>query len=146
MKRQAAALLAGVVFGSGLVVSGMTRPDKVVGFLDVLGDWDSTLGVVMAAALVVFRLLRHIARARSAPVFEARFAEPTRRDFDGRLFAGATLFGLGWGLGGYCPGPALTSILPGGTQALVFSGSMLTGMYVFHLGERRRQRRATVTA
>lgn len=123
-----AAWMAGLVFGLGLGVSGMTRPAKVLGFLDVTGDWDPSLVLVMAGAIAVHAAFYRLVRRRSRPLFDAHFHVPTRRDLDARLVGGAALFGVGWGLGGYCPGPALVSVVTGQTGPLVFVGAMLAGM------------------
>jgi len=126
------AALSGLVFGAGLVVSGMTRPDVVVGFLDLLGPWDPSLGVVMVGALPVHTPLRRVIDHRTAPLCSTSFSRPTRRDIDGRLVGGAALFGVGWGLAGYCPGPAVVSALPGGPKAITFVAAMLGGMLLVH--------------
>lgn len=126
-----AAFLSGTLFALGLGIAGMTRPGKVVAFLDVAGAWDPSLAFVMAGAVATHALLlRRIVR-RDAPVLGGRFALPTRRDLDGRLIAGAALFGVGWGLVGYCPGPAVTSLAAGRTEPVVFVAAMLAGM-AFH--------------
>lgn len=125
--------LAGALFGVGLLVAGMTRPSKVVAFLDVTGNWDPSLAFVMMGAIAVhFVAYRFLPRVPS-PWLGGRFAIPTRTDIDLRLVAGAALFGLGWGLGGYCPGPAVVSVATGATDALVFFGSMLAGMALFQI-------------
>ncbi len=126
------AAASGLVFGIGLVVSGMTRPDVVVGFLDVLGTWDPSLGVVMVGALLVHAPLRWLIERRRSPLCSDAFRMPTRRDLDARLVVGAALFGVGWGLAGYCPGPAVVSALPGGPKALTFLAAMLAGMVLVH--------------
>lgn len=127
--RQAAlALVAGVLFGVGLVLSGMTQPSKVLAFLDVTGDWDPSLLLVMGSAVPVFALGYRWASRRSRPLFAERFALPTKKDLDPRLISGAALFGIGWGIAGYCPGPALTSLARGGAGALVFTLTMLAGI------------------
>jgi uncharacterized protein len=129
MKNLLFALVVGLVFGVGLIASGMTQPAKVVGFLDVLGPWDPSLGFVMGGAIGVhFLAYRLIPRLRK-PLWGGSFGIPTRRDIDGRLIGGAVLFGAGWGLGGYCPGPALTSVVAGAQSTLLFTGAMLTGMW-----------------
>jgi uncharacterized membrane protein YedE/YeeE len=126
----ATALLSGILFGVGLAVSGMTRPEKVLGFLDVGGAWDASLAFVMAGAIAVHFFAYRLIRGRSAPLFAEKFGIPTRRDIDVKLLAGAALFGVGWGLGGYCPGPGLVSLAAGGKGALVFVASMLLGMSI----------------
>jgi len=127
--RQLAAFGAGVVFALGLGISGMTQPAKVAGFLDFFGDWDPALAGVMGGAVVVnFLLHALITRKLSAPLLDARFALPTRRDIDHRLLLGAVIFGAGWGLGGYCPGPGIVSLVSGAPEALAFFGFMVVGV------------------
>jgi hypothetical protein len=122
------ALASGALFGLGLIVSDMVNPARVLGFLDVAGVWDPTLAFVMAGALVPMALVWRLAAARPAPICGGSFpARPPAR-FDRRLIGGAALFGAGWGLVGFCPGPALAALGTGSAEALVFSGAMLTGM------------------
>jgi uncharacterized membrane protein YedE/YeeE len=102
--------IAGLIFGLGLAVSGMTDPARVLGFLDLAGDWDPTLMFVLGGAVVTNFIGYRLVLRRPNPVFGERFQLPTRTDLDGRLIGGATLFGIGWGLSGYCPGPAFASI------------------------------------
>lgn len=123
------ALVVGVVFGVGLIVSGMTQPAKVVNFLDVLGSWDPSLGFVMGGAIVVHFLAYRLVPRLRRPLWGGSFGIPTRKDIDVRLIGGAVLFGAGWGLGGYCPGPALTSVVGGAQSTLLFTGAMLAGMW-----------------
>lgn len=128
MKRATIGLASGLVFGLGLVISGMVDPQRVLGFLDVAGTWDPTLAFVMGGALVTtFAGYRWVLR-RPAPLAASRFHVPTRSEIDARLIAGAVLFGAGWGLGGYCPGPALTALTVGGVPAVIFVVGMLVGM------------------
>lgn len=134
------AFVTGLVFALGLALAGMTDPMKVIGFLDVAGAWDPSLAFVMGGAVLVYGLLSRFITRRDAPLLDARFFLPTRRDIDARLVAGAALFGVGWGLGGYCPGPALVSTMSFGTSALVFTAAMLTGMALFSVGQRARNR------
>jgi uncharacterized membrane protein YedE/YeeE len=122
------ALAAGLLFGVGLVLSGMTQPSKVLAFLDVTGDWDASLLVVMAGAVTVFALAHRWSAQRSRPLLAERFVLPTKNDIDPRLISGAALFGIGWGIAGYCPGPALTSLARGGAGAVVFTLTMLVGI------------------
>lgn len=133
---------AGALFSVGLVISGMTLPTKVVAFLDFTGDWDPSLAFVMGGAIAVHFVLFRLILRRPSPVFAGRFGIPTRTDIDGRLVAGAALFGLGWGLGGYCPGPNIASLGTLATPALVFFGSMLTGMVLFRAVDRALARSA----
>lgn len=142
MRQGAFAFLSGAIFAAGLILGGMTQPGKVQGFLDVAGAgaWDPTLIFVMGGALVVYGVLYRLIMRRPAPLLEAKFHVPTRRDLDGRLIGGAALFGVGWGLAGYCPGPALAS-LGGGLMPLTFVGAMIAGMLAQQALDDLRQRR-----
>lgn len=124
----ALAMASGLLFGVGLGVSGMTLPSKVVGFLDFTGAWDASLAFVMIGAIAVHALMYRLIRRREAPLFDLRFHVPTRKDLDLRLLVGAALFGVGWGLGGFCPGPALVSLVSGGSAVVAFVAAMLGGM------------------
>lgn len=128
MKAATASFAAGVLFAIGLGVSGMTQPSKVTGFLDLFGAWDASLAFVMVGAIAVYAVLYRLTLRRKAPLFDLRFHVPTRKDVDRRLVLGASLFGMGWGLGGYCPGPGLVSAAAGALPALVFVASMALGM------------------
>jgi uncharacterized membrane protein YedE/YeeE len=128
MARNLTALLAGLLFGIGLAVSGMMDPAKVLGFLDVAGDWDPTLAFVMGGALAVSGPAYFLARRRSAPFLEPAFHLPSKTDLDSRLIGGAALFGVGWGLVGFCPGPALAALSLGLTEVFVFGAAMVVGM------------------
>ncbi|KGE77447.1 DUF6691 family protein [Halomonas salina] len=108
--RSVMAYIAGLLFGLGLAISGMTDPARVLGFLDVAGDWDPTLMFVLGGAVVTHFVGYRLAMRRPHPLFASAFQLPTRRDLDGRLLGGAALFGVGWGLSGYCPGPAFASV------------------------------------
>jgi uncharacterized membrane protein YedE/YeeE len=134
------ALAAGVLFGAGLVVSGMTLPSKVIGFLDVTGRWDASLALVMVGAIGVHAVLYRLIRRRSSPLFDVRFHVPTRSDLDGKLVAGAALFGVGWGLGGFCPGPGLVSLAAGHGGAVVFVAAMVLGMLLQHAIDHQSKR------
>jgi len=136
MKNTLLSGLAGLVFGVGLLVAGMTRPDKVVAFLDVSGDWDPSLAFVMIGAIAVHFVAYRFVPKLGSPFLGGRFALPTRRDVDVRLLLGAALFGIGWGIGGYCPGPALVSVVNGTSDALVFFGGLVAGMLAFNVTER----------
>ncbi|WP_303978176.1 DUF6691 family protein [Dongia mobilis] len=135
MKRIITALLAGLVFGAGLALSGMADPQKVLAFLDLgaiaTGGWDPSLAFVMGGGLIVTLPGFAYARRRSRPVVAEEFAWPTASAIDKRLMAGAILFGIGWGLAGICPGPALTLLALDGTAAIIFFGAMLAGMIVY---------------
>jgi uncharacterized membrane protein YedE/YeeE len=126
------AALAGVMFGAGLVISGMTQPARIVGFLDPLGGWDPSLAFVMAGAVAVYAVAHAVIRRRARPWFEPRFHVPARADIDAPLIAGAAVFGIGWGLGGLCPGPGIVAAAGGSSSALVFVVAMLAGMYLRH--------------
>jgi uncharacterized membrane protein YedE/YeeE len=131
----------GLLFGVGLLVSGMAQPAKVVGFLDVLGDWDPSLAFVMLGAIAVHFVAYRLVPRLQKPLWAPKWGIPTRRDVDWRLISGAALFGAGWGLGGYCPGPALTGLFAGASATLLFTGSMLAGMWAFTLWETARAER-----
>jgi uncharacterized protein len=138
MPRLLAALAAGALFGIGLTVSRMVDPAKVLGFLDIAGDWDPSLALVMAGALIVTAPAYAIARRLHAPLCADRFSPPAANRIDRRLAAGAVLFGIGWGLVGYCPGPALASIGFAGGRTLLFVAAMLVGMAIFAAVNRDR--------
>lgn len=123
-----ASFACGLLFAFGLVAGGMTQPSKVVGFLDVTGHFDPSLALVMGGALATHALLRRFVLARARPVLAPKFSLPSRSDIDGRLVAGAAIFGMGWGLGGFCPGPAVVALGGGAPSALVFVPAMLAGM------------------
>lgn len=131
-------LLAGLVFGIGLLVSGMANPVKVLGFLDVTGSWDPSLALVMAGAIGVGVLSFAVAKRRTLSFLGAEMRLPTARDIDRRLIVGGLLFGVGWGVAGFCPGPALVALGMGETKAVVFAVAMLVGMGIFELLERRK--------
>ncbi len=130
MPRTIVALLAGMLFGLGLAVSGMMDPRKVVGFLDVAGDWDPTLIFVMGGALLVTVPAFRLILGRPRPVLADGFDLPTKSALDARLLGGSALFGVGWGLSGFCPGPAVAALATGLTPVFAFVASMLTGMAV----------------
>jgi uncharacterized membrane protein YedE/YeeE len=121
----------GVLFSVGLCISGMTQPAKVTGFLNFVGDWDPSLMMVMAGAVITYFTLSRFILKRQAPVMTEKFSLPTRVDIDGRLLAGAALFGFGWGLVGFCPGPALASLVTFHPAVWIFVISMTSGMYIY---------------
>jgi uncharacterized membrane protein YedE/YeeE len=131
--------LAGLLFGIGLIVSGMTNPAKVLGFLDLAGAWDPSLALVMAGAIGVGLPVFAVARRRERALLGAEMQLPSNRVIDRRLVGGSLLFGIGWGLAGYCPGPALTSLTTGGQPALLFVLAMLAGMAIFEALKRRNK-------
>lgn len=130
----------GLLFGIGLIASGMTDPGKVQGFLDLAGSWDPSLALVMGGAVLVGLLGFGAATRRGRTLFGQALQLPSRRDIDPRLVLGSLAFGVGWGLGGYCPGPALASVTLGG-KPLVFTLAMVGGMLLFELFERLRSKR-----
>ncbi|AOE86758.1 DUF6691 family protein [Pseudomonas sp. TCU-HL1] len=134
MKRYVLAALASeALFGLGLSLSGMTDPERVLGFLDVAGDFDPSLLLVLGGAVATTVLLFGFVLRRKAPVLADKFNLPTRNDIDVRLIGGAALFGVGWGIAGYCPGPALAGLGVGSTEALWFVPAMLVGMLAHRL-------------
>jgi uncharacterized membrane protein YedE/YeeE len=135
VKRALAALFSGIVFGLGLAIAGMTNPRKVLGFLDLAGDWDPSLLLVLGAAVVVaFAGFRWVLRS-GAPLLDTRFDLPQARTIDAPLLLGAALFGVGWGISGYCPGPAIASLANGNRELMVFLPTLLLGQW---LHRRRR--------
>ena len=132
------AFLAGLVFGIGLILSGMTDPGKVIGFLDIAGRWDPSLAFVMAGAILVGFFAFRLAGQRARGFLGGAMELPQRRDLDARLIGGSIVFGIGWGLAGFCPGPALVSFGSGQDKAAVFVAAMLAGMLVYTIAERTR--------
>jgi len=128
-----AALAAGLTFGLGLALSGMLDPARVRGFLDVAGTWDPSLVFVLGGAVTVSGLGYRLSRRLSGPVLDARFDLPARRRIDAPLIVGAALFGIGWGLSGFCPGPAVAALSTGAVPVLVFVAAMLIGMALHDL-------------
>lgn len=130
MKQGLVALWVGVLFGLGLVISGMTQPLKVIAFLDIFGDWDPSLAFVMIGAIAVHFLAYRIKKHRTSPFLSTQFLVPENKSIDKSLLVGSAIFGIGWGLGGYCPGPAITSLASLKTEALYFVLAMAFGMLV----------------
>lgn len=130
------ALLSGAIFGLGLAISGMMDPLRVRGFLDILGDWDPTLAFVMGGALVVMAIAWRIQKAMHTPVVCEEFHLPGTKLIDGKLIGGAALFGIGWGLAGLCPGPAIASLATNLVPAGIFVVAMVAGMALFRVTER----------
>jgi uncharacterized membrane protein YedE/YeeE len=127
------ALAAGLIFGLGLIIAQMINPDKVLAFLDVAGRWDPSLAFVLLGAAAVSGLGYFLARRRGAPLLAVQFEIPNRRNLDARLFVGAAFFGVGWGLVGLCPGPAIVVLSLAGLQGASFFVAMLAGMAAFTL-------------
>lgn len=140
------AVVGGALFGAGVCISGMVRPSKVLAFLDLRGDWDPSLALVMATALAVHVVAWALVRRMRAPLLGGRFPAPATGGIDARLVGGAALFGLGWGLGGFCPGPAIVSTVSGATNALVFVAAMAAGMLAHRAFDGVAGRRDEATA
>lgn len=132
------AFVCGLLFGLGLLLAGMADPGKVLAFLDLAGNWDPSLALVMAGAIGVAALPLNLARRRAKALLGGAMQLPTRRDLDARLVGGSLLFGVGWGIAGICPGPALAVLLTGHWQAALFVAAMLAGMLIFTALEGRR--------
>jgi uncharacterized membrane protein YedE/YeeE len=133
MKSALVSFISGVVFAVGLGIGGMTQPAKVIGFLDFAGNWDPSLIFVMLGAIGVHSLFYHVFRSRLAPVVSLAISLPSRKEIEPRLIGGSVIFGFGWGLAGYCPGPALTSLASGNISAVIFSAGMLIGIVAFDI-------------
>jgi len=131
MRSLVSAFASGALFGMGLTISRMVDPAKIVGFLDVAGAWDPSLALVMAAALAVTAIFYRATLRRRAPLFAAEFHVPTTRLIDARLIGGAALFGVGWGLAGFCPGPAIASLTYGASEPALFVAAMVAGMAIW---------------
>jgi len=125
------AFFIGLLFAAGLGLSGMTLPAKVIGFLDLFGAWDPSLALVMVGAIAVYAVGFRLKLRREAPVFAQAFRVPTRRDIDPRLLGGATLFGAGWAIAGFCPGPGIVTAATGATASVVFVLAMIGGMLLW---------------
>lgn len=135
-------LMSGLLFGAGVTISGMVNPMKVLNFMDIFGRWDATLILVMGAALAVTLVGYQIIFKRTVPLFAASFRLPTSKDIDAKLLGGAALFGLGWGISGFCPGPAVASVVFGRTESITFVIAMAAGMIVTKQIQNRRQAQA----
>jgi uncharacterized protein len=131
MRRICSSFLAGSFFGAGLTISQMVNPRKVTDFLDFFGDWDPSLAFVMGGALAVTAVGFRVLLGRPQPLFAREFHLPPSRRIDGRLLGGSALFGIGWGLAGFCPGPAVASLAYGLWQSVLFVSAMLVGMLVW---------------
>jgi hypothetical protein len=127
------ALLSGLVFGFGLILGGMTNPSKVIGFLNVAGLWDPSLALVMGGAIAVASVAFAVAGRRARSLLGSPMQIPTKRDLDPRLIGGSLMFGAGWGLAGFCPGPSLVASAQGLMPALLFVVAMLVGMLAYEL-------------
>ena len=139
------ALLAGMIFGLGLILSGMSDPSKVIGFLDITGNWDPSLAFVLGGAVAVGLLVFPFATKRHQSLLGEVMHLPTATQIDRRLVIGSITFGIGWGLAGYCPGPALASLAYGGLKPLLFVIAMLGGMGLFEMLEHKKAKTAQVS-
>ena len=140
------ALMVGLVFGIGLIISGMTDPSKVIGFLDLAGSWDPSLGFVMGGAILVGAIAFRLAGKRARSLLGEPIRLPTATVIDRRLVLGSLAFGAGWGLAGYCPGPALASLATGDMKPVLFTVAMLAGMGIFEVLDRISAGRAAKSA
>ena len=131
MKLIISAFFSALIFGVGLGIAGMTLLTKVIGFLDVTGAWDPSLAFVMIGAIAVHSVSYRLIMRRPSPVLTAKFFIPSRRDLDAKLLLGAIIFGVGWGLGGFCPGPAIVASVSGHGSVLIFVASMVMGIYAY---------------
>ena len=138
MQQNISALLGGIIFGAGLVIAGMTNPDKVLAFLTLNQNWDPALIFVMGSAVVVATLGFWLSKKRGAPLFDTDFHLPTNTSIDKRLITGAGLFGVGWGISGFCPGPAIVGLLTFDVRAVVFIVAYIAGVKVFEIWERNK--------
>lgn len=136
--RVLASVLCGLLFGAGLVISDMVNPARVLAFLDVTGTWDPSLAFVMGGALIPSSIAYAIRRRRTRPAFDSEFHVPANRTIDRPLVAGAVLFGLGWGLVGLCPGPAIASLVTGRWEAILFATAMFVGMFAYRIASSRQ--------
>ncbi|WP_409477272.1 DUF6691 family protein [Pseudobdellovibrio sp. HCB154] len=137
MKNSLAALVVGFVFAIGLGLSGMTQPQKVIGFLDLFGNWDPSLIFVMAGAIVVHFITYKIIRKRKSPLLSPDWHVPTKKEITPALMLGSFIFGVGWALGGFCPGPAITSLASFDKTPALFVTSMLVGMFLFRAVDKK---------
>lgn len=137
MKTILSAGIVGFIFSLGLGLAGMTQPQKVIGFLDFFGDWDPSLAFVMIGAITVHFIFYKIIRKRNSPLFSTKWDVPEKSDVTPSLVVGSLIFGIGWGLGGYCPGPAITALGSLDSRPFVFVISMLTGMFIFKLADKK---------
>ena len=133
------AAIVGLVFGFGLIISGMADPSKVLNFLDLTGDWDPSLALVMGGAILVGLVAFRFAARRTKSVLGDPMRLPAAQQIDRRLVFGGLAFGVGWGLAGFCPGPALVSLASGNTKAVVFNIALVAGMGIFEMVEQLRR-------
>ncbi|MEN9017761.1 MAG: DUF6691 family protein [Hellea sp.] len=131
MKISISCFLAGILFGGGLTLSQMINPEKVISFLNITGNWDPSLAFVMGAAVTVTFIGYHVVLKRKKPLLVDRFQLPSFKDIDTKLIFGASIFGIGWGIAGLCPGPALASLSFGGINSFIFAGTMTLTIFIF---------------
>ncbi len=141
MQHRITEFAVGLLFGIGLILSGMTDPGKVIGFLDLFGNWDPSLALVMGGAIMVGVFAFALAKRRTRTFLDGALHMPRSTDIDRRLVVGGLVFGAGWGLAGFCPGPALVSLGAGQPKAAVFVVAMVAGMVIFEMLERRQARK-----
>ena len=139
------AFITGLIFGLGLILSGMADPAKVIGFLNITGTWNPSLAFVMGGAILIAAIAFHFAETRSKALLGDVMRLPTARQIDRRLVLGGLVFGVGWGLAGYCPGPALASLANGGSKPLIFVVAMIAGMAIFEIHDRRSSAHKRIT-
>lgn len=137
MKNALAALVVGFIFAMGLGLSGMTQPQKVIGFLDLFGQWDPSLIFVMVGAILVHFVTYKLIRKKSSPLLSSHWHVPTKKEITPALLTGSFIFGIGWALGGFCPGPAITSVASFNKMPVIFVVSMLVGMLLFRLVDKK---------
>lgn len=137
MKNAAASFLVGLIFAIGLGLSGMIRPEKVIGFLDIFGNWDPSLMFVMIGAISVHFVSYKLVRKMNSPLFDTQWHVPTKTEITPALVIGSMMFGIGWALAGYCPGPAITSLAGFKTGPIIFVVSMLGGMFLFNIIDKK---------
>jgi uncharacterized membrane protein YedE/YeeE len=137
MKTNVSSFFVGLIFALGLGLGGMTQPSRVVGFLDVLGDWDPSLLFVMIGAVATHSILYRLVRRRESPLFSSHWFIPAKTSVTPQLLIGAAIFGIGWGLTGYCPAPAITSLASLSVQPVAFVAAMLVGMFLYRSVEKR---------
>ena len=137
MKNSLAALVVGFIFALGLGLSGMTQPQKIIGFLDLFGNWDPSLMFVMIGAIAVHFVTYKIIRKQKSPLLDSSWHVPTKNDLTPALLVGSFIFGIGWALGGFCPGPAVASLASFSLSPFVFVVSMILGMFIFRLADKR---------
>lgn len=137
MKQNITSLIVGLIFALGLGISGMTQPQKIIAFLDVFGAWDPTLAFVMIGAILIHALVYKFVRKKSTPLFSSVWHVPQKNEITRSLIFGSFLFGAGWALGGFCPGPAVTSLASFQTRPALFVGSMLVGMFIFKMIDKK---------